>query len=49
MLESALIAHGAPTLARLKVGSAFAVPAGEGLCAEIGRLNGELEPKGVRP
>ena len=48
MLESALIAHGAPTLARLKVGSAFAVPAGEGLCAEIGRLNGELEPKGVR-
>ena len=50
MLESALIAHGSPTLARLKAGSLFAVPRGndESLAQEIDRLNAILVPRGVR-
>lgn len=48
MLESALIAHGSPTLARLKAGSLFAVPCGyEELAGEIRRLNAILVPRGV--
>ena len=49
MLESALITHGSPTLARLKAGSLFAVPYGcAALAAEIRRLNAILVPRGVR-
>lgn len=50
MLEQALIAHGAPTLARLKTGNLFnlACPCGEMLEREIEALSPILEQKGVR-
>ena len=49
MLEKALIAYGSPTLARLKLGSLFAVPCAYGTIEmEIRRLNGMLIPRGVR-
>ena len=49
MLESALIAYGSPTLARLKAGSLFAVPCEHAaLKEEMRRLNAILAPRGVR-
>ena len=49
MLESALITHGSPTLARLKAGSLFALPYGyDELTGEMKRLNTILVPRGVR-
>lgn len=49
MLEQVIIAHGAPTLARLKVGSLFPAPCADtsALMSEIGRLNETLIPRGV--
>lgn len=49
MLENALIAHGSPTLARLKVGSLFPVMVTDPAAfdRELERLNGLLMPKGV--
>ena len=49
MLERALIAYASPTLARLKAGSLFAVPCGgEALSAEMARLGGMLQLRGLR-
>ena len=49
MLEQALIAHGAPTLARLKTGNLFnlACPCAELLAREIDGLSPVLRQKGV--
>lgn len=49
MLERALIAHGAPTLARLKTGNLFnlACPCAEHLAGEIAALAPTLRQKGV--
>lgn len=50
MLESALIAHGSPTLARLKTGSLFSVRFGSllDLQQEMVRVNSVLTPRGVQ-
>ena len=50
MLENAMIAHGSPTLARLKTGSLFAVANQDAslLSREMDRLNDILVPRGVR-
>lgn len=50
MLEQALVAHAAPTLARLKTGSLFnlACPNPQGLGLEIQKLSPLLWEKGVR-
>ena len=49
MLEHALVAHGAPTLARMKVGNLFnlACESGECLQAEMDKLAPLLREKGV--
>lgn len=47
MLEEALIAYGAPTLARLKTGSLFSVRAEDGSEAEWRRVRAMLAPRGV--
>ena len=48
MLEKALIAHGSPTLARLKLGSLFSVSReGGDFDGEVARLNDMLGPKGL--
>lgn len=48
MLERAVIAHGSPTLARLKLGSLFSVSCQEiGFESELERLNALFEPKGL--
>lgn len=49
MLERALIAYGSPTLARLKVGSLFAVPVGDEarLMEEVREINQIIHPRGV--
>lgn len=49
MLEHALIAHCAPTLARMKVGSLFNLAEAEPelLARELERLRAELGPKGL--
>lgn len=49
MLEQALVAHGSPTLARLKAGSLFAAPCPcAALTDELRRVNGVLRPRGLR-
>lgn len=50
MLESAVIAHGSPTLARLKAGSLFTVSCADQqvLQSEVAQLNEILLPRGVR-
>lgn len=49
MLDKALVAHGAPTLARMKIGNLFnvACPDREALCAEMRALRPVLREKGV--
>ena len=49
MLERAIVAHGAPTLAGLKLGSLFNVALAEtrALEKEMQMLNAVLSPKGV--
>lgn len=48
MLDKALVAHGSPTLARLKLGSLFSVSReGGDFDGELARLNAMLEPKGL--
>lgn len=48
MLDKALVAHGSPTLARLKLGSLFTVScAGGNFDGELAQLNAILGPKGL--
>ena len=48
MLERALITHGSPTLARLKVGNLFNISRGDGdFDGELEQLNEMLGPKGL--
>ena len=47
MLERAIIDHASPTLARLKLGSLFNHPIGEGFFDEFFRLRGQLADRGV--
>lgn len=49
MLEQALIAHGAPTLARMKPGSLMNIPCADrqALDAEMDRVNAKLKQRGV--
>ena len=47
MLESTVVTHGAPTLARLKLGSLFSISRDADFEAELARLNALFEPKGV--
>ena len=47
MLESTVVTHGAPTLARLKLGSLFSISRDSDFEAELARLNALFEPKGV--
>ena len=50
MLETLMVRHGAPTLAGMKTGSLFRIPAEGGgeLTREMVRINQALEPKGAR-
>ena len=48
MLDRALVAYGAPTLARLKLGSLFPVALTKGFSTELFELNCQLREKGVR-
>ena len=47
MLDRALIAHGSPTLARLKLGSLFTFSIREGFCREYAALKAAQGEKGV--
>ena len=47
MLEHAIIAHAAPTLARLKVGSLFPLRDGSNAEADIAAMNARLNGKGL--
>ena len=47
MLDRAIIDHASPTLARLKLGSLFNYPVGEGYPAEFTALRAQLRDRGV--
>ncbi|MBQ6373859.1 MAG: DUF3793 family protein [Clostridia bacterium] len=47
MLDRAIIDHASPTLARLKLGSLFNYPVGEGYPAEFTALRAQLRNRGV--